>query len=548
MTNENRDTSVAKAAGATDALDLEGIDPLVYARRWKTLAVLCASLVIVIVGNTVLNVALPTLQRPEELGGIGASNTDVQWIVDAYALVFAGLLFTAAALGDRFGRKGALQSGLVIFGLGSLLGALSSSATMLIVARSIMGVGAAFVMPSTLSILTNVFPRRERPKAIAVWAGISGAGAAIGPLTSGFLLEHFWWGSVFLINVPIIATALIAGYVLVPKSKDEHETPLDPVGALLSIVGLSALVYAIIEAPNHGWTSPVTFAWFAGAGIALLLWGLWEWRNRHPMLDLKLFQNPRFAVASGGITLVFFAMFGMFFMLTQYLQGVLDYSPLGAAVRLLPISVVMMVVAPQTPKLVNRFGANSVGTAGLLVVATAMVGVALLGTDTTYLQLIITMMVMAGGMALTMTPMTTQLMMAVPLNRAGMGSATNDTTRELGGALGVAVLGSLLAGRYGSGMADAVAGLPAQIRGIAEGSLGGVHGLIAQGALPENSPVLDQAKESFVDGLSLAATVAAGVVALAALAVKRFLPSDRPRPEMAADAATVTEASAVVGD
>ncbi len=548
MTNENRDTSVAKAAGATDALDLEGIDPLVYARRWKTLAVLCASLVIVIVGNTVLNVALPTLQRPEELGGIGASNTDVQWIVDAYALVFAGLLFTAAALGDRFGRKGALQSGLVIFGLGSLLGALSSSATMLIVARSIMGVGAAFVMPSTLSILTNVFPRRERPKAIAVWAGISGAGAAIGPLTSGFLLEHFWWGSVFLINVPIIATALIAGYVLVPKSKDEHETPLDPVGALLSIVGLSALVYAIIEAPNHGWTSPVTFAWFAGAGIALLLWGLWEWRNRHPMLDLKLFQNPRFAVASGGITLVFFAMFGMFFMLTQYLQGVLDYSPLGAAVRLLPISVVMMVVAPQTPKLVNRFGAHSVGTAGLLVVATAMVGVALLGTDTTYLQLIITMMVMAGGMALTMTPMTTQLMMAVPLNRAGMGSATNDTTRELGGALGVAVLGSLLAGRYGSGMADAVAGLPAQIRGIAEGSLGGVHGLIAQGALPENSPVLDQAKESFVDGLSLAATVAAVVVALAALAVKRFLPSDRPRPEMAADAATVTEASAVVGD
>ncbi len=548
MTNENRDTSVATSS-ASATPDLEGIDPLVYARRWKTLAVLCASLVIVIVGNTVLNVALPTLQRPEELGGIGASNTDVQWIVDAYALVFAGLLFTAAALGDRFGRKGALQSGLVVFGLGSLLGALSSSASMLIVARSIMGVGAAFVMPSTLSILTNVFPRRERPKAIAVWAGISGAGAAIGPLTSGFLLEHVWWGSVFLINVPIIAIALIAGYVLVPKSKDEHETPLDPVGALLSIVGLSALVYAIIEAPNHGWTSATTLAWFGGAALALVLWGLWEWRNRHPMLDLTLFQNPRFAVASGGITLVFFAMFGMFFMLTQYLQGVLEYSPLGAAVRLLPISLVMMTVAPQTPKLVARYGANVVGTGGLLVVAAAMGGIALLGTDTTYLQLIITMMVMAGGMALTMTPMTTQLMMAVPLNRAGMGSATNDTTRELGGALGVAVLGSLLAGQYGSGMADAVAGLPARIRGIAEGSLGGVHGLIAQGALPEDSPVLGQAKDAFVDGLSLAAIVAAVIVALAALAVKRFLPSDRPRPETAPDrAAAVTEASAVVGD
>jgi predicted MFS family arabinose efflux permease len=306
-------------------------------------------------------------------------------------------------------------------------------------------------------------------------------------------------------------------------------------------------VYAIIEAPNHGWTSPETIAWFTGAAVALVLWGLWEWRTRHPMLDLKLFRNPRFAVASGGITLVFFAMFGMFFLLTQYLQGVLDYSPLGAAVRLLPISAVMMFVAPQTPKLVGRFGANTIGTVGLLVVAVAMGGVAMLDTDTSYWQLIVTMMVMAGGMALTMTPMTTQLMMAVPLNRAGMGSATNDTTRELGGALGVAVLGSLLAGRYGAGMADAVAGLPAQIQSIAEGSLGGVHGLIAQGALPEDTPLLGQAKQSFVDGLSLAATVSAVAVALGALAVKRFLPADRHRPEMTGAERPAAPAS-VAGD
>jgi EmrB/QacA subfamily drug resistance transporter len=517
---------VAGDRGASDRLD--GIDPDVYKRRWKILAVLCTSLVIVIVGNTVLNVALPTLQRPTEAGGLAATNTQVQWFVDAYALVFAGLLFTAAALGDRFGRKGALQAGLAIFLAGSVLGAFADSSSVLTLSRAIMGVGAAFVMPSTLSILTNVFPTGERAKAIAVWAGISGAGAAIGPVTSGLLLEHFWWGSVFLINVPIIAAALIAGHVLIPKSKDSQETPLDPVGALLSIIGLSALVYAIIEGPHHGWVSVESLVWFGGAAVALVLFGVWEWRNRHPMLELRLFQNPRFAVSSGGITIVFFAMFGMFFLLTQYLQGVLDYSPLGAALRLLPISAVMMFVAPQTPKLVRRFGADRVGAAGLASVALGLVGIALFKTDTSYLQLVLTMCVLSGGMALTMTPMTTQLMASVPRDRAGMGSATNDTTRELGGALGVAVLGSLLTSQYSSGMSSVLAQIPEQAREVAEGSLGGMHGLISRGVLPADTPLLDVAKSAFVDGLTLAATVGAVVVALAAIAVKRFLPSDRP--------------------
>jgi EmrB/QacA subfamily drug resistance transporter len=514
--------------------DLDGIDPHVYARRWKTHAVLCTSLIIVIVGNTVLNVALPTLQKPVAQGGLGATNTEVQWIVDAYGLVFAGLLFTAAALGDRFGRKGALQAGLLIFATGSLLGAFADSPAVLIVGRAVMGIGAAFVMPSTLSILSNVFPRRERAKAIAIWAGIAGSGAAIGPVASGLLLEHFWWGSVFLVNLPIIAVALIAGWVLVPKSKDSTETPLDPVGALLSIIGLSALVYAIIEGPHHGWVSVQSLLWFGGAAITLLAFALWEWRNRHPMLDLRLFQNPRFAVSSGGITLVFFAMFGTFFLLAQYLQGVLEYSPLGAAVRLLPISFVMMAVAPNTPKLVARFGADVIGMVGLLFVATGLVGIALFGTGTGYPQLLVTMCVMAAGMALTMTPMTTQLMAAVPRDRAGMGSATNDTTRELGGALGVAVLGSLVASQYASGVSEAVAGLPAEARAVAEGSLGGVRGLVAQGVVPAEG-ILDVAKEAFVDGLTLAATVGAVIVALAALMVKRFLPSDRANPEVSGE-------------
>jgi EmrB/QacA subfamily drug resistance transporter len=521
---------------------LDGIDPAVYARRWKTLAVLCASLIIVIVGNTVLNVALPTLQRPASEGGIGATNTDIQWIVDAYGLVFAGLLFTAAALGDRFGRKGALQAGLVIFGLGSLVGVFADTSGMLTAARAIMGVGAAFVMPSTLSILANVFPARERAKAIAIWAGISGAGAAIGPVASGLMLEYFWYGSVFLVNLPIIAAALAAGYVLVPKSKDAGETPLDPVGAVLSILGLSALVYAIIEGPHHGWLSTESALWFGAATVLLVAFGLWEWRNRHPMLDLRLFQNPRFAVSSGGITLVFFAMFGSFFMLAQYFQGVIGWSPLGAALRLLPFSAVMMIVAPNTPKLVARLGANRVGALGLTLVGIGMVGTsAFFDVDTAYWVMLVVIGFLAAGMAMTMTPMTTQLMAAVPRDRAGMGSATNDTTRELGGALGVAVLGSLLTSQYASGVAGAVADLPAAAREEAEGGLGGVIGLNLARLVPDE--VVTTAKQAFVDGFGLATTVATVVVAIAAVLVYKFLPSDRNSLEVSGEGVEIEPAA-----
>lgn len=514
--------------------DLEGIDPVDYERRWKTLAVLCASLIIVIVGNTVLNVALPTLQLGEAEGGIGASQTDVQWIVDAYALVFAGLLFTAAALGDRFGRKGALQAGLVIFGLGSVLGAVAGDVTMLIVSRAVMGIGAALVMPSTLSILTNVFPTRERAKAIAIWAGISGAGAAIGPVASGFLLEHYWWGSVFLVNIPIILGALVAGYVLVPRSKDSTRTPLDPIGALLSIVGLSALVYAIIEGPHHGWLTVESLLWFGGATVALVAFGVWELRNRNAMLDLRLFTNPRFAVSSGGITLVFFAMFGTFFVLSQYLQFVLGYSPLGAAVRLLPVSVVMMVLAPQTPRLSARFGANVVASVGLTLVAVGLAAMSLFETDSSYIQVIATIVVLAAGMALTMSPMTNQLMSAVPRDRAGIGSAMNDTTRELGGALGVAVLGSIVTSQYAAGVGSAVAGASEQVRNVATSSIAGVENLIAQGAVPADriDALRAVAGQSFVDGVGAAAMVGAVLVLGAACAVRFLLPSDRDNPDV----------------
>ncbi len=508
------------------AADLDGIPPEVYARRWQTLIVLCASLMIVIVGNTVLNVALPRLQASPERGGIGATNTEIQWIVDAYGLVFAGLLFTAAALGDRFGRKGALQAGLVVFGVGSLVGAVGDSSITLIVSRAIMGFGGAFIMPSTLSILANVFPARERAKAIAIWASISGGGAAIGPLTSGLLLEHFWWGSVFLVNIPIIAVALLAGWILVPKSKDRTGSPLDPVGAVLSVGGLGALVYAIIEGPHHGWVSLSSLVWFGAAAVLLVAFCRWEVKTSHPMLDMHLFANRRFSVSSGGITLVFFALLGLFFMVTQYLQGVLGYSPLEAAVRLLPVSLVMMTVAPTTPRLVARAGAGRVGFTGLTLVALGLGGAALFDLDTPYLQIIVTMCFVAAGMAMTMTPMTTALMASVPRDRAGMGSATNDTTRELGGALGVAVLGSLVTGRYTAGVASAVAGAPDAVRQFAEGSLGGAVAMVEEKILPPE--VIDVARRAFVNGFSLAAWVAAAIAAAGAVLVLRFLPSGPP--------------------
>src|SRR5688500_44040 len=335
------------------------------------------SLIIVIIGNTSLNVALPTLARE-----LDASTTALQWMVDSYALVFAGLLFTAGTLGDRYGRKGALQAGLVVFLGGAVLASTADTAAMVITARAVMGLAAAFVMPATLSILTNVFPAHERPKAIAVWAGISGGGAAIGPVASGLLLEHFWWGSVFLVNVPMIVLALVAGKILVPTSRDPEQPPLDVPGAALSIVGLGALVYGIIEGPLHGWTSNQTVGTFALALVALLAFARRELHAEHPMLDLRFFRDRRFSVASGGMTLIFFAMFGTFFLSAQYFQLVLGYSPLASGLFQLPMAFVMMALAPQVPKLVGRFGVARVAPLGLALISVGLVLFSLVGVDT----------------------------------------------------------------------------------------------------------------------------------------------------------------------
>jgi EmrB/QacA subfamily drug resistance transporter len=484
-------------------------------RRWTILAVLCLSLVIIVLGNTVLNVAIPTLVED-----LKASQTQLQWIVDAYSLVFAGLLMTGGALGDRFGRKGMLQLGLVIFGVASLVSTQANGANYLIITRAVMGMGAALVMPATLSILTNVFPPHERARAIAIWAGLAGAGGAIGPISGGFLLKHYYWGSVFYVNVLVVVIALVVGALIVPSSKDPEQSPLDPPGALLSILGLGTVLYAIIEGPNHGWASGTTIGTFV-AGLAFLVaFGVWELRTAHPMLDLRFFEDRRFSASSVSIMLIFFSLFGVFFLVTQYLQLVKGYTALEAGVRTLPQAIAMMFLAPLSARVVERLGARTVVTAGLGFVTLALLLLSRLTEASSYWQFLAILLIMAVGMGSVMPPATALIMSSLPLGKAGVGSAVNDTTRELGGALGVAVLGSVLTSVYKSNLhVEALHLLPAQAA-QATASLGGALGVQHLG------PVAEAAKSAFMDGMSAAAIAGAVVTALATLLAWRFIPRD----------------------
>src|SRR5438270_506347 len=436
-------------------------------RRWWTLSVLCLSLLMVVVGNTALNVAIPTLVRD-----IHATDTQLQWIVDAYSLVFAGLLLTCGALGDRFGRKGALTIGLCIFGTGSFLAGISNTPNQLIICRAIMGMGGAFVMPATLSILTNVFPVHERARAIAIWAGVAGAGGAIGPITSGYLLAHFHWGAVFFINLPVVAVALIGGKFLVPTSRDPNRIPLDPVGSVLTIVGLASLLYGIIEAPIRGWSDARTIAAFVFAAVVLAQFAIWEWRNPHPMLDLNFFKRKRFTGGATAITLVFFGLFGMFFLITQYLQFVHGWTPLGAGVRLLPFAIVMGAVAPMSARIAERIGTKTTVALGLAIAAGGLLIASRLQVSSGYGLLAVAFVVMAFGFAMTMPSSTASILSSLPMGKQGVGSAVNDTTRELGGALGVAVMGSIFATRYTSALGS-LSQLPKAAQQAARSSVGG---------------------------------------------------------------------------
>src|SRR5579859_623961 len=489
-----------------------GTDPLVHARRWWTLAVLCLSLLIVFVGNSSLNVAIPTLSRV-----LGASPSQLQWVIAAYALVFAGLLFSTGSIGDRYGRKGALQLGLVLYLIACVLATASNAMWQLIASRAVMGIGAAFIMPSTLSILVNVFPPHERTKAIAIWASVTGAAGAIGPVASGWLLGHYWYGSVFLVNVPILLLALVAGRFFLPKSRDPEQGRLDPIGAVLSIVGIGALVYGLIEAPQLGWGSPATLLAFAVAAVVLGLFASWELRVDEPMLDIRLFRNPAFSTGTGGMVLIFLSMFGVMFLVTQYFQLILGYTPLGAALRFLPMAPIMIVVSAMTPRLSARFGANRVVSGGMCAVTVGLLMFRWLAPHTPYWYVLISIVPLIGGMALSMSPMTASIMSAVPPRRAGAGSAMNDATRELGAALGIALMGSLAASRYASSLARVTASFPASVRHRAAISLADALSAATKLGGPAGRTLTVGAQHAFIEGIRLAVTCGAGLSAVAAV-------------------------------
>ncbi|MEO5838747.1 MAG: MFS transporter [Acidimicrobiales bacterium] len=513
----------------------------IHARRWLILSVLCTSLLIVMLGNTALNVALPTLARD-----LGASASAQQWLVDAYSLVFAGLLFTMSSLGERYGRKGIMQLGLALFGGASLYaGVLADTAGQLIASRVVMGAAGAMIMPATLSILTNVFPREERAKAVAIWSGVAGGGGAIGMLLSGFILEHFAWGSVFIVAVPFAAASIAAAAFLVPTSRDPDQGSIDVPGAVLSTAGLVTLVYGLIEAPTHGWGSIETIGLVAiGLGL-LVAFTWWERRAAQPMLDISLFSKPAFGVSAVALTLVFFTLMGLFFSIAQLFQLVMGYGTFSSALHMAPIALFMMVSSPLSPGLVDRFGKRRTVAAGLAIVAAGTAVMATLPSAPSYIAVLVGMGIMAFGMGIAMSPTTDLLMSAVPASKAGMGSATNDTTRELGGALGVAVLGSVMASRYTSQIAGSLGALPSSARSAASSSLGGASVAARDLGGPAGEQFLDAARQAWMSGLRLAMLVGAIIIAGCALFAFIALPDradDDPELENDGDEALLDAA------
>jgi DHA2 family multidrug resistance protein-like MFS transporter len=514
--------------------------PDVYAKRWFLLGIMCLSLVMVVMAVSGLNVAIPSIQS-----SLRASATDLQWIVDSYAIIFAGLLISAGAIGDRFGRKRALQGGLLVFGVGSIIGTFAGDVTMVIVSRAVMGIGAAFVMPATLSIISAIFPPQERSKAIALWAGFAGAGGALGPLVVGFLLTDwwvfpaYWWGAAFLFNVVTVGITLTAVSIWAPRSKDDESTPLDPVGAVLSIVGLAALLFGIIEGPVKGWSSTPVIAGFVLAIVGLGGFVVWELRTTHPMLPMKFFRNGGFSLGSGVITFAFFVMFGFFFLVTQFLQFVRDYSPLDAGVATLPLAVALVMVSPRSAAVSEKLGASRVMAVGFGFITAGFTVMTFVGASTNYLVIALGLVFLGIGMGITVAPATGSIMSAVPLNKAGVGSAVNDTTREVGGALGIAVLGSIANSAYRSGISDDVlASLPPEAAGPASESIGAAVQIADDPLLPAEVALRlgDEARTAFTDAFNSSLASAAVIAAVIGVTVFVFgRRTDTTRDTEAAD-------------
>ncbi|HTN80724.1 MAG TPA: DHA2 family efflux MFS transporter permease subunit [Acidimicrobiales bacterium] len=523
--------------GGQSHQDTHGIPPQVYHRRWLILAILNLSLVTIVIAVSALNVALPTIQRD-----LGASGTELQWIVDAYALVFAGLLLPAGALGDRFGRKGALETGLVIFGLAALAASQANDPGQLIAMRTVMGVGAALIMPATLSIILNSFPIQERPKAIAIWAAFAGVGGALGPITSGLLLEHFWWGSVFMVSLPVVGSLLVLTMIFVPTSRDPSHTALDPIGSLLAVVALVGLVFSVIEGPELGWTSPATIAGFVAFVVAGFAWARYELTIENPILDPRLFRVRSFSTGAAAITTIFLCTFGLFFLITQFFQFVQGYTPLEAGFRQLPYAITLVIVAPRGPRIIARFGVRPSVRVGCWLGALGFALLATIHVDTPYWLIALGIIPIGMGAAVLMPAASQLIVGSVPLAKSGVGSAVNDVTREVGAALGIAALGSIMATRFHSAMEGPASTLPPDLQGAAKESVGQALAVAQHVGGDAGVDLARSAQHAFTQGVSLAFIVAAGIMAVAGYAFGRLMPNALPSriiPSVAESTATL---------
>jgi EmrB/QacA subfamily drug resistance transporter len=504
------------------------------------LGILCISLLIVSLDDTILNIALPALVRD-----LRATESQLQWIVDVYACVFAGLLLIAGSVGDRFGRKRVLLAGLIIFAFGSAYSAFSDSVTTLISARAIMGVGAACIMPATLSIITDVFREpSEQARAIGIWSGTTGLGIAIGPIAGGWLLSHFWWGSVFLINVPVAGVGALGALLWIPESRDSSKRPLDFFGAALSTSGLAMLLWSIIEAPLRGWDSGSVLA--VGLGALVILGGFvaWERRASHPMLVLEAFGNRRFSIAMAAVALAVFALMGALFVLTQYLQFSLGYSALATGVRILPIAAVLAAAALVSTRLDRWLGTKVVVAAGLVIVASGLWQLTTLTASSGFAQALGGMVLLGLGAGLIIAPATASVMGSLPRERAGVGSATNSTSLQVGGALGVAVIGSVLSSRYQSSLIPVLSGrsVPAAAAHAILGSIGGALTVAGMAGGKLGHELASAARVAFIDGMHGSLLVGAIVVALSAVLVVIALPArSRKQPQNPSLPPDVTE-------
>ena len=508
-------------------------------RRWLILVVLCLSVFLVVVDNTIVNVALPTLNRH-----LGASISSLQWIVDAYSLAFAGLLLAGGGVGDRLGRKGTMQVGLVFFGVFSAAAAASHSTGTLIASRALMGIAAAFIFPASLAILTTVFPDpSERQKALGIWGAVSGIAVAFGPVVGGALLEHFWYGSIFLVNVPIVVVTLIAGQLLIPRLPRIRQHPFDWRGMLISTAGLTSLVLAIIEGPQWGWTATGTLACFGAAAVLLAIFTVLELRTEGPLLDVRVFRIRRFTGGAVSISVAFFSLFGFIFLITEYFQFVKGYSTLSAGVHTLPFAVVAAIFTPLAAVVALRVGSRLVVSLGLFLMAGGLVVAAFNSESGTayWGPIVLSMVLLALGLSAITAPTAEAVMGSVPDEQRGAAGGVNNTTRELGGTLGVAVFGSIFASSYAPKIISAFRPLPIPAGPKAESHQSVAAALTVVHRAPQTvRPALEEIVfNAFHSGLLVACLASAGVAVLGALAAFRLLPGKGAGAEAGAEAPCV---------